>query len=257
MISDTPDLAAHPAILDSVDASTRRLLDAVATLSDADVPQPSLLPGWTRGHVLAHLSRNADGLVNLMLWARTGIETPQYASPALREADIEAGAPRPLTEQLIDLRAAADRWLALARSMPESGWHATVRSRTGKEFPAELVPWLRLRETEIHHVDLNIGYLPVDWPVDFVARMLAEVVAGLHAEVPHRPAGAKPMTSDPEHPAPPSFTIRATDTGYTATVGYDPTTTVSGPAALLLAWLIGRHDGSGLTGDLPRLPAWL
>jgi maleylpyruvate isomerase len=29
---------------------------------EADVRAPSLLPGWTRGHVLSHIARNADGI---------------------------------------------------------------------------------------------------------------------------------------------------------------------------------------------------
>ncbi|RDI65793.1 maleylpyruvate isomerase [Nocardia pseudobrasiliensis] len=245
-------------MLDTVDRATQRLLNAVDKLTDDDVPAPSLLPDWTRGHLLAHLARNADGLLNLLLWARTGIETPQYASQFLRDSDIENGAPRPIAEQLTDLRAASDRWLALARTMPADRWAYEVRARTGKQLPASAIPWLRLRELEIHHVDLNIGYTPQDWPAEFVARMLAERVAGLdHAAASNRPADAKPMTTDPAHPAPPSFVLETTDTGYSATIGPAPTATITGPSYDVLAWLIGRSDGADLTGELPTLPAWL
>jgi maleylpyruvate isomerase len=65
---------------------------------------PSRLPGWTRGHVVCHVARNAEGLVRLLHWARTGIETPMYPSAEARVADIEAGAGRPLDEQLDDVR---------------------------------------------------------------------------------------------------------------------------------------------------------
>ncbi|ATL65035.1 maleylpyruvate isomerase family mycothiol-dependent enzyme [Nocardia terpenica] len=258
MTSDAPELTEHSILLDTVDEATRRLLDAIETLGDDDVPAPTLCPGWTRGHILAHLARNADGLVNLLLWARTGIETPQYASAYLRDSDIETGAPRPMAEQRTDLRAASDRFLALARTMPADRWPVVVRARTGKELAASVVPWLRLREIEIHHVDLNLGYGPGDWPAPFVARLLPEVVEKFdRAAATNRPADAKPMTSDPSEPPPPTFAIETTDTGYTATVGPAPTTTVTGPAALVLAWLLGRSDGAGLGGDLPTLPAWL
>ena len=41
--------------------ATEELIDAVAaTLPPSAVAAPSLLPGWTRGHVLTHLARNAD-----------------------------------------------------------------------------------------------------------------------------------------------------------------------------------------------------
>ena len=41
---------------------------------------PSLLPGWTRAHVLSHVARNADAMINLLRWAKTGVETPAYPS---------------------------------------------------------------------------------------------------------------------------------------------------------------------------------
>ncbi|MEV0462250.1 maleylpyruvate isomerase family mycothiol-dependent enzyme [Nocardia tengchongensis] len=236
MTSDA-HLADIAAQLDTVAAATERLLPAVAALGEADLVDPSLLPGWTRGHVLAHLSRNADSLVNLLLWARTGIETPQYASQFLRNADIEAGAPRPLRDQLEDLTASAERWLALARVMPADRWPATVRNRMGGEIPATRVIWMRRLEVEIHHVDLAIGYTPADWSPEFTARLLAQ------------------SATEVEPAADAGFTLTATDTGYTATVG-NPTTAVSGPAASLAAWLIGRSSGADLTGDLPDLAAW-
>ncbi|MFE3259659.1 maleylpyruvate isomerase family mycothiol-dependent enzyme [Nocardia sp. NPDC059091] len=236
MTSDA-QLADTAALLDTVAAATERLLPAIAALGDADLVEPSLLPGWTRGHVLAHLSRNADSLVNLLLWARTGIETPQYASQFLREADIEAGAPRPLRDQLEDFTASAERWLDLARVMPADRWPALVRNRQGGEIPATRIPWMRLLEVEIHHVDLDIGYTPADWPADFAARLLAQSITEVE------PADGT------------GFTVTATDSGYTGTVGV-PTATITGPTAALAAWLIGRSPGTDLTGDLPDLAAW-
>ncbi|MGW4124234.1 maleylpyruvate isomerase family mycothiol-dependent enzyme [Nocardia sp. NPDC004711] len=236
MTSDA-QLADTAALLDTVAAATERLLPAIAALGDADLVEPSLLPGWTRGHVLAHLSRNADSLVNLLLWARTGIETPQYASQFLREADIEAGAPRPLRDQLEDLTASAERWLDLARVMPADRWPTLVRNRQGGEIPATRIPWMRLLEVEIHHVDLDIGYTPADWPADFAARLLAQSITEVE---PAEGTG---------------FTVTATDSGYTGTVGV-PAATITGPTAALAAWLIGRSPGTDLTGDLPDLSAW-
>ena len=47
---------------DQIDQATQRLLDTARTITDPDLRVPSMLPGWTRGHVLAHLARNADGM---------------------------------------------------------------------------------------------------------------------------------------------------------------------------------------------------
>jgi len=71
-------------VLDWVADGQVRLQRAVDVLPPHAVTEPSALPGWTRGHLLTHLARNADALVNLLTWARTGIPTPMYASPDQR-----------------------------------------------------------------------------------------------------------------------------------------------------------------------------
>jgi maleylpyruvate isomerase len=238
--SDAPETTVQ---LDTVAEATTRLLDTVRGLGEADVTEPSLLPGWTRGHVLAHLARNADSLVNLLLWARTGIETPQYPSQFIRDDDIEAGAPRPLAEQLTDNETAARRWLSLAQTMPPAAWEAIVRTRQGRPIAATEVLWMRLQEVEIHHVDLAAGYQPADWPTDFVTRLLPHAVADLNK------AAASETT--------PTFEIHTSDTNFTGTIGTAARShTITGPAHSLLAWLLGRSIGADLTGDLPALPAW-
>src|ERR1700689_1732731 len=83
--------AAQRELSDLVDAATQRLLDDARTLSEADLRAPSLLPGWTRAHVLAHIARNADAMRNLLAGARSGQDRPAYASAEAREADIETG----------------------------------------------------------------------------------------------------------------------------------------------------------------------
>src|SRR5258708_444816 len=93
-------------LLAEVPSAHRRVLGRAARLTAADVLRPSLLPGWTVGHVLSHLARNADALVNLCDWALTGVRKPAYVSAEARTADIEAGAARPVTVQVEDLAAA-------------------------------------------------------------------------------------------------------------------------------------------------------
>jgi uncharacterized protein (TIGR03083 family) len=80
--------------LDRLAAATGLLLATAAALGDAEVRGPSLLPGWSRGHVLTHIARNADGLGNLLRWARTGAETPMYASAESNGCSAGAAVPR-------------------------------------------------------------------------------------------------------------------------------------------------------------------
>ncbi|MEU0396175.1 maleylpyruvate isomerase family mycothiol-dependent enzyme [Streptomyces sp. NPDC006208] len=218
--------------LDAVREATERLLTAATALDNAATSGPSRLPGWTRGHVLAHLARNADALVNVLEGR------PMYESAAAREADIERDAPRPLTEQLADLRATADRIQAAGER--DADWSRTVELRNGVTDNASRLPFRRLVEVELHHVDLDIGYELEDLPKEFTERetdFLAQRFSG-HADVPP--------------------TRILTDGGewHTGGTGGTPVT-VSGPAADVLGWLAGRRDGAALEvsgGLLPALP---
>jgi maleylpyruvate isomerase len=75
-------------------SATADLVGAIGGLLDADVRAPSPLPGWTRGHVLTHLARNAEGGTRLLEWARTSVPSYEYESVAARAAAIEQGAGR-------------------------------------------------------------------------------------------------------------------------------------------------------------------
>src|SRR6516162_3939279 len=108
--------------LDRLVAATDRQLATVATLTDAQMREPSLLPGWSRGHVLTHIARNADGLRNLLIWAEIGEETPQYASAEERETQIEAGAGRPASEIVADVAKSSEDFLAKAAALSEGAW---------------------------------------------------------------------------------------------------------------------------------------
>lgn len=88
-------MSARPAtMLERVAKGTAAFEAAVHRLTDPGFTSPSYLPGWSRAHVVAHVARNADALVNLLTWARTGVETPMYASGDQRAREIDEGARR-------------------------------------------------------------------------------------------------------------------------------------------------------------------
>ncbi|MFE7458606.1 maleylpyruvate isomerase family mycothiol-dependent enzyme [Streptomyces sp. NPDC057554] len=224
----------HAHDLQAVREATDRLLSAAGKWDNAALAEPSRLPGWSRGHVLTHLSRNADALGNVL----RGL--PMYASSETREVDIEAGAPRPLAEQLADFEESTGRLAAVAAEPAD--WSRTVALRNGVTDSASRVPFRRLIELEIHHVDLDVGYELEDLSADFTEREIAFL--------------ADRFTG---HPAVPATTVTAED-GRTWTTGGaadGPAVSVRGTAADLLGWLAGRRDGSALTvtgGALPSLP---
>jgi maleylpyruvate isomerase len=227
-------------LMTDVDQATETLLRTAGELDDAAVAAPSLLPGWSRGHVLTHLARQADAMTNLLTWARTGVETPAYPSARARAEGIEAGAGRPAAEQVADLLAAHERLGDAAAAMPATAWRFFIPAR---KQPAAVLPWVRLREVEVHHVDLGTGYSPVDWTDAFAMRLLREIVNGAPDDAP-------------------AMVLRPWGLDHPLTIG-DATgaPVVGGPTRAIAAWLAGRGDGTELTvapdGALPTPTVWM
>ncbi|MFJ2772824.1 maleylpyruvate isomerase family mycothiol-dependent enzyme [Streptomyces sp. NPDC087300] len=220
----------HVRDLASVRDATDRLLTAAAKLNNDSTAEPSRLPGWTVGHVLAHVARNADALVNVLAGR------PMYVSGEARDADIERDAPRALAAQLDDVRESAARFAA--EGAKDADWSRTVELRNGVTDSASRVPFRRWVEIELHHVDLGIGYDLEHLPADFTQREITFLTT--------RFAG---------NPAvPPTRLTDGTHAWSTGRAG-DVEITVSGAAPDLVGWLAGRRDGSALTAEGGLLPA--
>jgi maleylpyruvate isomerase len=213
----------------------RRLLRCVEALDDAVARRPSRLAGWTVGHLLTHLARNADSHTAIFELAAAGQVRPQYpGGPAQRDGDIQAGAGRPIAVIRDDLAAAVTR---LERTW--DGTHVDVW-RTGLGRPneptslADLV-FLRWREVELHMVDLGLADVGGrDWDELSPAYVDAEwtwTTARLAARLP---AGVTLLLAPGDRPS------RAFGAGPT-------TVTVAEPTRDVLRWLTGRVPGN---------PAW-
>ncbi|MEU8608937.1 maleylpyruvate isomerase family mycothiol-dependent enzyme, partial [Actinoplanes sp. NPDC048791] len=154
-----------------------------------------------------------------------------------RADGIDAGADRPVAVQIADLREAHERLADAAAAMPAEAWTFFL-APTGASAAA--VPWARLREVEVHHVDLGRGYSPEDWSDAFALRLLREIVTNIQdLDLVLRPQGVE----------------------HTLTIGNpDGAPEISGPTRSIAAWLAGRADGSDLTvspdGALPEPPRW-
>ena len=143
----------------------RRLLstlDRRVASGTLDVAARSLLPDWTIGHVVTHVTHSGDGHVRMLDAAAEGDVGPQYpGGRAQRNSGIEQGAARPAAEQVADLRRAIDALEARWASMPT--WDGVGASLGGEVAIADL-PFLRIREVAIHHADLGIGFTFGDLP---------------------------------------------------------------------------------------------
>lgn len=211
---------------------------ALDRLGPAGLDEPSLLPGWTRRTVVAHVARNADALGNLLTWARTGVETPMYPSAQARAAGIEETARHPVEGIVADYRASAQRLATAAEELPAAAWAAPVRSAQGRPIPAGEVPWMRCREVWVHAVDLGAGAGFADIPDDVLYALIDDVT------MMWRRRGELPDVRI-------SAGTRSWGEGAVR---------VSGELPDLTAYLTGRADATPLTvqgGALPELPAWL
>lgn len=225
-----------------IDRATERLMTTVRSMPDDDVRGPSLLPGWSRGHVLAHLARNADGLRNLLEGAAEGVARSAYPSREARNDDIEAGARRPIEEQRADIAAAHERFVSAVAAMPSSAWEFELSWGTaGQRRPAREVLDARLREVAIHHVDLDAGFGFEHWEPEFALRILRSALPAFEAR------GLTPCV------------LRPTDVDAVVQANGGSDVEVSGPAHALTSWLLGRGSTADLTatgGALPTPPEW-
>ncbi|HEX4212859.1 MAG TPA: maleylpyruvate isomerase family mycothiol-dependent enzyme [Candidatus Dormibacteraeota bacterium] len=150
-------------------ASHRRLFDRVAGIDDATARRPSRLPGWTVGHLLAHLALHADGNVRRLEGALRGEEVPRYpGGRAERDHDIEERSGRPAAQLVSDLLESTRLLEEVWDRSERAGW-PNADLLAGDHWPVSSSPLRRLREVEVHHVDLDLGYEAVDWPDAYVA----------------------------------------------------------------------------------------
>ncbi|MGH3372715.1 MAG: maleylpyruvate isomerase family mycothiol-dependent enzyme [Nocardioidaceae bacterium] len=204
-----------------------------------DLGRPSVLPGWTGAHLAAHVARNAEALGRLATWARTGIETPMYESPARRDEEIEESSHRSSSALRAEVESTAADLEKALDLLDGPALASEVRSARGRLIPATEIPWLRVREVWLHAVDLGASI--DDLPADLVDALLDDVTESFTGRAP-------------------ALLLRPADRDRTWQIpGDDDPRPVDGTAAALLSWLTGRAVGKDLDADgpLPDLPHWL
>jgi maleylpyruvate isomerase len=203
----------------------RRLHRALDELTDEQVRAASPLPGWTRGHVLAHLADAGRAMADLVENALLGVLVPLY-DPKTHDRDgiIEATAGRTADEHRRALLRHSvrleDAWARVR------DWDQHVDYRDGKLSSTVFARW---REVWIHAADLDVGLAAADWPEDFGFHAVDFLADRLPAGVAVAAGGRRWGSGEAE---------------------------VTGPVRDLAAWLSGRSTGDGLTGDLPALGPW-
>ncbi len=231
----------HMSALELLPDATRSLTRTVDGLTDEAFAEPSLLPGWTRAHVIAHLVLNGEALAGVLTGLAAGEEVAMYPSSEARDNDVEELATAEPSELRERLLAATTGFADACARMPEQGWTGIVRRTPDSDatYPAAEVPSRRLGEVEIHHVDLGAGYDRTMWSREFATDLLTTHSRRLERHGP--------------------VTLRASDVGRSWAVGGEGGPWIAGTVVDLAWWITGRGDGGGLTaetGTLPEVGSW-
>lgn len=174
-------------VIEACLASHRRLEAAVGSLSDEELRVPSLLPGWSRAHVLTHLAQKTATHIWLIGGAEADEVCEQYPSGhshAQIGIDVEAGSVRPASALRDDLSRSFEELEAAWARLEDEHLSRTGICVPGARSMSQIVD-RHLRDVEVHHVDLDIGYSPSDWPESFVTTELAKRLADLPGRASH------------------------------------------------------------------------
>lgn len=207
----------------------------MAGLNDRQVSEVSALPGWSRGHVLAHLTDNARMFARLAEHALRGELVAGYdGGVEERDAIIAATAGRSAAEHRARLAAHTAGLEAVWARAADVDWSRPV---TFRDADLAATVFARLRETWIHMVDLELGVRPDDWPEDLAAHAVDFLLGRL-------PAGTRLRAED----VPREWSV---DDGT-------PGAVVTGRVRDLAAWLAGRTPSVPpvAAGGLPALGPW-
>jgi maleylpyruvate isomerase len=232
-------------------AAHRTLARTLRTLTEAQARRPSLLHGWSVGHVLTHLARNAESHANLIVAVRRGAVVDQYpGGPTVRDDAIEAGSGRDHRAIVHDLRRSIDQLEAAWASLSAEQWR-TGRIRTGGiEVGVAELPFRRWREVEAHHADCGLAFGVDDWSPAYVRREFDVMLVGLRSRLGSAPRLELVVTDTGERHG-----VSGTTGGGTLAFDVDEPALVFAVEAsrrTLLAWMLGRTEIPGA----PPLGPW-
>jgi maleylpyruvate isomerase len=251
----------------------RTFVAAVADLSHRDLARPTALPGWTVGHVIAHVADGGRAFANLTELALKGELTALFPGGlAERNGTIERLATSPdLLAHLEDGMTRLEK--AWSRATPEDS-QRPVRFRNGTLAGTVYTRW---REVWIHLIDCEVGVTPTDWPTGLAAHSIdflrSRLPAGIALQAtdtgqhwPATPPAGSPAVTEPvvgvsgplaAGNSAPDWS-RPTETvpgGVSSAVGVARGTVVGGVRDLA-AWLAGRAPVHDLSGPAVELGEW-
>jgi maleylpyruvate isomerase len=191
-------------------------------ISDEGLDRPSLVAGWSRRHVVAHVGFQARALARLVAAARKGRDRETIDEPEAQNEDVALSATLP-SHALRYLFKHSEVHLNVEwRDLEEPNWGRRVSSLQGEVVTIRETAWRRAREIWLRAVDLDNGATFYDFPRDLTARLLKETAEKINGQ-------SKGI----------SVALKPTD-NYEAVVIGTGKQQVKGRASDLLRWLAGR-----------------
>ena len=235
------------ALLAELHKAAEVVTSVAAKLTDADLKAPSALPGWTRGHVLAHLTGISHAMARQLEYGGRGETVELYdggQEGRTKAVDMAAGHDAPT--HWADLQAALDRALAAFDALGNPGkgtahWQTPISYRGGVVLDGGLALW---RELVIHTSDLGTGRGPETWSRHFCEHLFDFLAARV-------PEGQK-------------FVLQPLGLPPVAIGSGGRSTVISGMITDIAAWLAGREPTLGSLRasaaadgvELPELLPW-
>lgn len=209
--------------------------EVVSTLTEPELRAPSLLPGWSRAHVVAHVALNGEAFRRVLTQVAEDRAPSMYDSNEARDRDIDVLAAADRSALLLRSSTVTAQLPDLLAALPEARREVMVSRLPGgggMTFPVREVLPKRLGEVWIHLADLgSAAFSHHDWPTQFAADLVTQRA--------------------PRHP---SWGFAATDVDRQWGPPTAPELTLSGPVADLARWLTGRGTGEGLTSSTGAIP---
>ncbi|MCI5825195.1 MAG: maleylpyruvate isomerase family mycothiol-dependent enzyme [Arcanobacterium sp.] len=166
---------------------SRYMVRAVDSVSDEELSEPTLLPGWSRNMLIAHLGYNALAVRRLTEWGRTGVENRMYATDRQRQEEIDSGATMSGAELRELVHTAVAQLDAAWEGLDNAAWGAMVVSAQGRDIPVSETAWMRAKEVWVHTIDLDKGGSFRDFPAPMLTDLIDDVQAKwrLRSETPN------------------------------------------------------------------------
>ncbi|WP_194467830.1 maleylpyruvate isomerase N-terminal domain-containing protein [Bradyrhizobium sp. CCBAU 53340] len=133
-------------------------------LSDSALDAPSLIPCWTRRHVVAHIGYQARSLARLAEAARKGMAKEVLVEPEHQNENVEFGATLPAHALRYLFQHSAVHLNVEWRDLSDSQWQTSVLSLKGDLVPLSRTPWSRATEIWRRAIDLDNGGSLYDLP---------------------------------------------------------------------------------------------